>query len=416
VRRFPALLLAAQVLCGVTIARAQDFPRVAVYGGNRSWGVPLIERPDGPADTVLLRRMGSGKEAVTVGIAPWWSPGGAMRADVIPMLAATRPGLKVFPYHLVTHWYLAPTFVPQASDRGFPAAWHRAISATQGWLAGAPPGYEVDWARRATADTLASLLCGAVRGMRARGIFLDYLAPAARFEGISTPARDSAVMANMRRLVARLREAGGPGFVIVGNGIGADQLQVDGTMREGFPNDAPELGASFDAVRAWQGGGSSRTHDWLQSGSGTKAPYAPDACQAARFALGTGCLWGTLVSFGPDRDLDVTPFYGTWFYDEFSVTPYPDARADTTGAHAGWLGKPAGPARRLGSGAWMRRFARGAVLVNPTSSPVTVQLGEGWRRIRGVRDRATNDGSSVRSPTLAARDALFLVSKTGTSR
>jgi hypothetical protein len=56
------------------------------------------------------------------------------------------------------------------------------------------------------------------------------------------------------------------------------------------------------------------------------------------------------------------------------------------------------------------------VVVNPTRAPVTVPLGDGWQRIRGVRDRATNNGASERSPKLEAQDALFLVAKTGSAR
>ncbi len=57
---------------------------------------------------------------------------------------------------------------------------------------------------------------------------------------------------------------------------------------------------------------------------------------------------------------------------------------------------------------WERDFTHGAVLVNGTDSPQTVDIGPGYRRIAGTQDPAVNNGAIATSVTLAPHDAIVL--------
>jgi len=58
---------------------------------------------------------------------------------------------------------------------------------------------------------------------------------------------------------------------------------------------------------------------------------------------------------------------------------------------------------------WRRDFAGGVSLVNPTDSPVTVDLGGTFRKIKGTQAPLVNDGSLVTEVTLPSKDGLVLL-------
>uniref|UniRef100_A0A832MKE0 CBM-cenC domain-containing protein n=1 Tax=Eiseniibacteriota bacterium TaxID=2212470 RepID=A0A832MKE0_UNCEI len=58
---------------------------------------------------------------------------------------------------------------------------------------------------------------------------------------------------------------------------------------------------------------------------------------------------------------------------------------------------------------YRRDFQNGIVLVNPSGSALTAPLGRPFRKIAGTVDPVTNDGSTVTSVTVPARDAVFLI-------
>jgi hypothetical protein len=81
-----------------------------------------------------------------------------------------------------------------------------------------------------------------------------------------------------------------------------------------------------------------------------------------------------------------------------------------------WLGRDTGDLwlddvhlRQGVSGIYRRDFENGTILVNPSSSALTVPLGATYRRILGTVDPVTNDGASVTEVTVPASDALFLI-------
>ncbi len=67
---------------------------------------------------------------------------------------------------------------------------------------------------------------------------------------------------------------------------------------------------------------------------------------------------------------------------------------------------------RTGINLYRRDFERGAVLVNPTATPLTLLLDQPYRRILGTADPVINDGSGGSQFTVPANDALFLIRAT----
>ncbi len=64
---------------------------------------------------------------------------------------------------------------------------------------------------------------------------------------------------------------------------------------------------------------------------------------------------------------------------------------------------------------WRRDFDNGIVLVNPSSSALSVPLGGTFRRILGTADPAVNDGTTLTTATVPAGDGLFLIRTTSDS-
>jgi hypothetical protein len=384
--RWVALLLAA------SLAHAQPHPRIASSSHSRSWGAPLV-RADGSLDSGLVRSLARHGE-VTLPVAAIMA-----RPDIALAIYLANPKCRILGGHLVTHWWLKPTDTPHPNDRGWDAEWQRTLIAFNAWAPGLPGGYEVDWSRRDVADTLTKLLVRAASSRIFDGMFLDYCSPMQEWFG---QPGDSARAANMERMVQAVRKAGGCDFWLLGNGVGAERLSVDATVREGFPS----------ALTSFAQALTQNPGDWLKSEGGWSGPYTRDAMRAARFVAGTACLTGAWSSFSPDRDLTVSPSYMGWWYDEHAVTPVYGATggvSDTTGRWVGWLGEPAGHATQSGP-VWRRDFSRGAVLVNPSGVPYTVDMGSTrWRRIRGLRDPYTNNGQQGRYQVVMPRDAVFLV-------
>jgi hypothetical protein len=396
-RLAPSLLLCAAVTLGAALAHAEPYPRVACYAALRSNGAPLV-RADGTLDSLLCKRLAR-YPVITLDLNAVLA-----RPDIALTLRRYNPRIRILGYALLTHWWLPADFVPRADDSSFNADWHRALVATGGFLPDPVPGYEVDWAAPAVADTLTSLLSRAAASRLFNGFFGDYMAPTVAWGGIGTPYTDSLRVVHMRALAWKLREAGGCDFVVVGNGHGAERLALDGTFCEGFPTPL----TTFEQAQDW-----ARRYDapwnWLQGGTGSNH----HDYRKARYVAGVSCLWGVIASFGPDRDISVEPPYHGWWFDEYAVTPVNGAWggiADTTGRHVGWLGEAAGPAYQTPEGAYRRDFAHGLVLVNPADTAVVVNLiAPRWRRIRGRLDPVTNHGRQERLQRVPGRDAVFML-------
>ncbi len=201
-----------------------------------------------------------------------------------------------------------------------------------------------------------------------------------------------------------------PDKVILTNGSYPDYAQMNGTAFEAFPDsNGGQYGAPWGTVMFGPVGAGSVT-DWTaksgtpnmttlltygdDTGSGTTVDY-----QKMRFGLGSALVTGAYFSYAPNQHLlGASPL--PWF-DEY----------DNAGAGRGYLGQPLAPAQQAVSGAevWRRDFENGIVLVNGTSSPVTLDLGGSFKKIKGTQVPAINDGSTVSAVTLQARDAIILL-------
>jgi len=365
----------------VTAANARDggYPRVGAYVGVRSGGAPLV-KADGTIDSAVCRQFARFPQVALDMNALLISP------NIVPTLVSYRPEIEVAGYHLTTHWHLPATFPVQSGDKSFDAYWHKTLQATNGFIAGAPMGYEVDWAQADVSQELTELLVWGLQRLRVKAYFGDYFSPMVAWAGVGNEWNDEVRVRNMTQTVRAIRKGTIPGFRAYGNGTGADRCGMDGTLVEGFPN-ALATGSFANALRQKDG-------DWLKS-EGTLADK-----RAMRFALGTACLTGATLTYGAQEVAPGgQPWPGTWWFEEWSVGP--GGKADPTGTYVGWLGEPLGAWVKLASGLYVRYFEHGLVLVNPTMSLIPLQItAPRWMRI----------GSSTPETmvSIPAQDALFL--------
>ena len=407
------------LLLAAGAAAAEPFPKVASYAALRSSGYPLVKVVDGPVDPLTARRLAR-HPLVTLDVCPVWPS----RPDIALALRQFNPTMKILGYVTPADFWLDPSFVPLPSDQSYPALVHRALTATNGWLYGRDGavwvnGFRVNLGKRAVADTLAGLYATVVSSRIFDGLFMDQLSSSvgwtdgtggrridvARAGFASLAAMDSARAVNCLRIVQRVRTASAVAQVVIGNGTSSSTMGLDGWMREGLGT-LISGSAAVQWVRA-----SMRDFDWLKSEGGWSGPYSSTYCRVARYTLGIASLGRARASMSSDRDLTTVPTYLEWWFDEYAVTPYPGGDADTTGRYVGWLGEPAAPAYLTSEGAWRRNFQNGVVLVNTSSSALTVDLhGYSWRRINGFRDRTTNNGRTERFQVIPSQDAVFLLS------
>ena len=313
-----------------------SYPRLAHYTMNRGHGAPLL-KPDGTMDVTLIHKLAR-HHVIAPDITPWYSPQTLGRVDVLQAMRRLNPNLKILAYQLFAWWYLPITVV--RTSNSWADNWHRALVETDGLL----DGQWVKWDNPATEARLTKLLCDLAASRLFDGVFFDYFDA---FKSVSAGGWNQAV----DRAVHAIQKAGGPGFLVLGNG--GDLRNGNGNMREGFPSNL--LISNELNVRLWRSGRPHKTHDWLQAGTGHTDPTNPNTQRAARYAHGYACLFDMMCSFGPDRDQTI-PYHGWWFdfYEHDGKT--------------GWLGEPLGPATNTG-GLWHRRFALGDVYVNPTDIP-----------------------------------------------
>ncbi|MEK8090657.1 putative glycoside hydrolase [Thermithiobacillus plumbiphilus] len=110
-------------------------------------------------------------------------------------------------------------------------------------------------------------------------------------------------------------------------------------------------------------------------------------------------LTSTLMNNGYYSYTDQNKGYGSlpWF-DEYDVS----------------LGQPTQGVQTSpwSKGVYRRLFQKGMVLVNPTGSNVTVNVGYSYKRIAGRQDRSVNNGQAVNGNiTIPAKDGIILVKR-----
>lgn len=377
------LLLA--LLLFASVAHAQPYPRIGAYVGVRSGGYPLVRtRQEGTAfvnfvDSVTCRNLARfpivAIDVNALNISP----------AIVPTLRYYNPRITIAGYHLMTSWWLADSFVVRAGDNSLDARWHNAIKGTGGFLKGVIPEYQVNWGQRSTADALAAVMASGVASADVDGFFGDFMSPVASWVPVGNDFTDQARIGNMLRFLSAVRAAGRPGFVTYGNGVGAERLGLNGTMKEGYP------GALTNFTQAM----TQKDGDWLKS-EHTVGTYGDP--RIVRMLLGTACLTGATVTYGSQVPHG-SPWQAELWFPEYAVDP--QGNPDPTGKHVGWLGYPYGPAAKLASGLYVRHFQNGIVLVNPTANEIVQDmLYPRWKHI-GV-------AVPLRVVTIGPMDAAFL--------
>lgn len=215
--------------------------------------------------------------------------------------------------------------------------------------------------------------------------------------------------AGFGELVQTLRHRLGPEVPIVANPGAQDcpHDALDGILLEGFPIGLPPSFLDFDVGFArylrWTSRPGRRPLSIANAyspkiGFGTiqqgQDEIARTDYTAMRFGLAIALMGDGYYAF----DNGVFGHYVAWWYDEY----------DGGGRGVGWLGAPRGPPSQRGA-AWLREFDHGLAIANPTETPVTIEVPEGFRKISGRQDPVHNDGTPVHgSVTVPPRDGYLL--------
>ena len=139
---------------------------------------------------------------------------------------------------------------------------------------------------------------------------------------------------------------------------------------------------------------------WPHSDPNTQESMTrPDVLRSMRWGLTLSLMTGVYYELRGD-------FYGPvhdvrWWFDEFD--------GGIGVRRRGYLGQPLGSYRRLADGVYRRDFERGIALNNSSSKAQTIALRGTFRKLRGTQDPVLNDGSTVTSVTIPAKDGLILL-------
>jgi hypothetical protein len=170
----------------------------------------------------------------------------------------------------------------------------------------------------------------------------------------------------------------------------------------------------YDAQATWK--------DWLSLLSGASQEYYTKwGTSSSSWITGNDWTWrqgfqqladaaGKIflgIVYGPKSDVHTMQYARASFllYDNgrgalMYEASDPEAQDPYAGGWTTDVGSPLGPAYKVGS-AWRRDFTGGTVVVNPTTSPVSVPLGKSF---------LSTDGTSVSSVTLDAASGAVLTS------
>jgi len=155
------------------------------------------------------------------------------------------------------------------------------------------------------------------------------------------------------------------------------------------------------------------------SGSTTWGQYVTDYRQYQRFLLASTLLENGYAQIHAGQTPD--------WCDECGVN-LATGRSEKSLAATGWLGCPLTEAKTIGGGqtlrqriaddwttlsnyVWYREFTNGLVVVNPTTSSQTVNVGQGWKRIYSPAGQVTHNNGAVVSGnlTIGAMNAFVLL-------
>jgi hypothetical protein len=201
-------------------------------------------------------------------------------------------------------------------------------------------------------------------------------------------------------LFSATRTLVGNDYVIISNGSSNPEFakHLNGRMFETFPS-------SEGTLAQWE----SKTREYLDLEGLVDSPAVhvvnvntentgeEDDYQRVRFGLTTTLLGNGFFSF----DYGTEDHAQLWTYDEYDAY---------LGAPKTTLQNVHNPQQTsIDTGVWFREFEEGQVIVNATSSSVTVRLDGEFEKIHGTQDLEVNDGSIVYEVTIPSQDGIVLL-------
>lgn len=144
--------------------------------------------------------------------------------------------------------------------------------------------------------------------------------------------------------------------------------------------------------------------------------------QTVRYAL---C--STLMFDGYFTYTNEGSYQAVWWYDEYAVN-IKTGKSKPKLRYKGYLGDPLGDAFNINDATqilkdelltetyfeakqsvWRRDFTHGIVLINPSDNDINVDLGEKFRKIKGINDKSFNNGKKVRRIDMKKRSGIVLL-------
>ncbi len=372
----------------VTDGGVFNYPRLALYDGNRSSGYPLVNETTDLPDPATLDQV-SKYGLVTLEATPFTD----VHTDVIAALRQRNSKIKILAYVLPFYahksysnsqyyyqklWALAND--SSVTDPNAPAgpnnSWLYLQDGTQlnDWYANINLAKRTDngdgtytyTAAIALADLMIQNIVqktGAdgqplVNGMFFDGLAYDiiYLDAAYHFDYARAGYADNQSFrdgwkAAVAVFAGRIRQAAGADFILSANsGSGTADLYAtyNGWMYENFPL---QEGGSWQTNMFWIFGGyyfnerlyRSPPHNFLFSWASSNIMNNATNIRQMRFGLATASMTSGWTMFGNSTrgtDARVGGYrYDLWWYDEYAVNPV-TGQASTSLADTGWLGQP----------------------------------------------------------------------------
>lgn len=355
----------------------------------------------------------------TLGLQDWGASRRAMNPVWVKQIKALNPSIKLGQYTIMSE-SRDPLGVADPASR-----WVPIITANDWWLRDAAgkrvgnPRYNVfaingtDWARQdANGDRFPQVkakidtetLLGSLRAAGLDFVFIDNASETwfdgnFKQDGAIQKHSDADVGAAWRRSTVAYADAlrkNNPGIQILANAFSLGSAEMKGKFEMGLRECLIGRDYSLEK-RGWDVMMNSYRAMLreLKDGSkdvvfGTCGPATPDPA-LYRYGLASALL----------ED-------GIYGYSEGGYQRFP--WYDESDAPIGTPTEPP-PTKPDGSGLWVRRYANGIVLVNPPTGTEhrTINLGDGYRYLKGTVDPAFNNGGDVSVVTLPPRSGLILL-------
>jgi hypothetical protein len=139
---------------------------------------------------------------------------------------------------------------------------------------------------------------------------------------------------------------------------------------------------------------------WTKGDPNTPAAMErPDVLRSMRWGLTLSLMTGVYYEL-------LGKWYGNpidcrWWFDEFD--------GGVGVRRRGYLGRALGAYKRVAKDVYRRDFQHGIAINNSTSKRRTIALGGSFKKLKGTQDPSLNDGSSVKSVTIPAKDGIILL-------